>query len=88
LLAVALYPESARHLPVLVGTAAGSWAGGFVGISPGGGGVSEGIQMYILGKVLLFPTSVVFGVPVLFRVATLAAEGFWALVSLAMWRKK
>jgi uncharacterized membrane protein YbhN (UPF0104 family) len=87
LLAVALYPESRQHLPVLVGTAAGSWAGGFVGISPGGVGVSEGIQMYILG-LLHFPMSVIFGIPVLFRVSTLAAEGFWALVSLPMWRKK
>ncbi|HEY3379765.1 MAG TPA: hypothetical protein VGL77_20000 [Armatimonadota bacterium] len=88
LLACAIYPTAADHIPVLIGTAAGSWAAGFVGMSPGGLGLAEWVQKVILQESLHFPLEVALVLPVLFRLGTLLAEGAWALVSVVLWRAR
>lgn len=87
LLAIAIYPKAITAIPLLIGTAAGSWSAGFIGMTPGGAGVAEWVQNFILGGKLHFPATIGLILPVLFRVATLMAEGLWALAALFMRRK-
>jgi uncharacterized membrane protein YbhN (UPF0104 family) len=84
----AIYPAAIQHFPVLIGTAAGSWSAGFISMSPGGLGFAEWVQKYILQDSLAFPVGITLVLPILFRLATLLAEGLWALVSLFCWRRR
>ncbi|HEX2951969.1 MAG TPA: hypothetical protein VHV83_20740 [Armatimonadota bacterium] len=88
LLAWAIFPQAIHHVPVLVGTASGSWAAGFIGMSPGGIGLAEWVQNAILQGTLHFPKEIALILPVLFRLGTLVAEGSWALVAIFLWRKR
>lgn len=88
LLAWAIHPAAIKHVPVLVGTASGSWAAGFIGMSPGGAGIAEWIQNIVLEGALKFPERVALLLPIFFRLTTLLAEGLWALVAIPLWRKR
>ena len=87
LLAIAIYPKAAAAFPLLVATAAGSWSAGFIGMTPGGVGIAEFVQNFILRETLHFPQIIALMLPVLFRLATLLAEGVWALASIFMRRQ-
>lgn len=86
LLAWSVFPAALYHIPVLAGTAAGSWTVGFASMLPGGFGVMELMQKVILEGTLKFPTEVALVIPVFSRLWTLIAEGLWALVAVFLWR--
>lgn len=84
LLATAIYPKASSAFLLLVSTAAGSWSAGFIGLTPGGIGMAEWVQNIILRGTLHFNTIIALMLPVLFRMATLLAEGLWALAAIFM----
>ncbi|MHB9025870.1 MAG: hypothetical protein ACYC7E_17155 [Armatimonadota bacterium] len=89
-LACAVHPAAQDHPMVLVGTAAGSWAFGFVSFLPGGLGSMEWILKEALESLLHYPIAVALMLPVLLRVTTLFSEGLWALACVPMrlsWRQ-
>lgn len=86
LLAIAIYPQAASKFILLLSTAAGSWSAGFIGLTPGGLGMAEWVQKIILSNTLHFSTTIALMLPVLFRMATLLAEGIWALAAIFMRR--
>ena len=88
MLCAAVYTIPTQYLIPMIGIAPGSWAAGFVLLSPGGIGIAEGIQNFGLEKLLKLPFEIALIVPVLFRFSTLAAEGIWSLIGIPCWRGK
>ncbi len=86
MLAWSVYPPAATHIPVLAGTAAGSWTVGFISMLPGGVGVMELMQKVIMQQTLKFPVEVALVIPVFSRLWTLIAESLWALAAVFLWR--
>ena len=86
MLAWSVYPPAVTHIPVLAGTAAGSWTVGFISMLPGGVGVMELMQKVIMHDTLNFPVEVALVIPVFSRLWTLIAEGLWALAAVFLWR--
>ncbi len=84
LLVRAVYPPAWSHLLVLIGTGSFAWAAGFIGMSPGGLGLMEWVQKTILSDALHLPIAIALVLPALFRLATLIAEGLWALAAVFM----
>ena len=82
-LACALFPEAVRHAAILICTAGGSWSVGFILLSPGGVGLAEMVQKQVMQS-MQFPGAIALILPILFRVASLLAEGLWALASIPM----
>lgn len=80
LLACAVFPAASDHALALIGAAAGSWAGGFIGVSPGGLGVSEAVLVFCLTS-LHFPAAIGLALPFLARLWTLIGEALWALAA-------
>jgi uncharacterized membrane protein YbhN (UPF0104 family) len=85
LLVMAVYPKAAQDVVLLVSTAAGSWAAGFVIPAPGGVGVAEHVQRLAMQHAG-FREAVADVMPVIFRLTTLFTEGLWALAGIALWR--
>jgi len=85
LLAWAIYPPARSALLALIGMANASWAAGFLSMTPGGLGVSEGIQFLVLSKSLHFKHELALILPLSARVWSLAAEGLWALAALPLY---
>ena len=87
LLAWAIYPPARHALLALIGMANASWAAGFLSMTPGGLGVSEGIQFLVLSKSLRFEHELALILPLSARVWSLAAEGLWALAALPLYAR-
>jgi len=86
-LACALNPQASQYFAVLLGTAAGSWAIGFIASTPGGLGMTELTIQQILVS-LHFDKSVADILPLLLRFTTLIGEGIWALIAVVLWRSR
>lgn len=87
LLAVAITSQAWAHFPALISTACGTWAAGFILMTPGGVGTSEVLQRTMLEHLGFLPAETVI-IPVLARFGTLLCEGVWALACLALWRHR
>jgi uncharacterized membrane protein YbhN (UPF0104 family) len=85
LLLFAFTPKAANHLIALFGTAAGTWAVGFIIPSPGGLGITELSIRYVL-TTLHFDVSIADIFPLALRLLTLVGEGLWALAAWGLWR--
>jgi uncharacterized membrane protein YbhN (UPF0104 family) len=81
----AVHPPAAHDWLVLLGTGCGSYAFGFLAMTPGGLGIMEWVQKGVLAT-LGYPTALTLVLPVLARLFLLAAEGVWALIALTLWR--
>jgi hypothetical protein len=86
LIAMAVHPPLAARFLSLTGMGAGSWALGFIGMSPGGVGIMEGTQYLVLRQILATPYAQSTLIYVLIRLWTLIAEGLWALACSGLWR--
>ena len=72
------------NVPELLGTGPAAWCAGFLGMSPGGLGWSEEVQLTILSNVLHLEIALATVIPALFRLESLLAEGLWALAAVFM----
>lgn len=70
----------------LMGVAAGSWAVGFILLTPAGVGPAEIMQKLVLEGALRYPAEIAVVLPIVARLVTLAGEGIWSLISWLMWR--
>jgi len=87
LLAWAIYPPAKTAMPALIGMSNASWAAGFLSMTPGGLGVSEGVQYLVLSTALHFKRELALVLPLSARVWSLAAEGLWALAALPLYAR-
>jgi len=85
MLCASIYKISLEDFIPMIGIAPGSWAAGFVLLSPGGLGFAEWIQNFGINNILKVST-VALILPVLFRLSTLAAEGIWSLIGIPCWK--
>jgi hypothetical protein len=88
LLARAIFAELGSHLLLFTGLGAGSWALGFLGMSPGGAGIMEAVQMPVLTGLLHMPAVAALILVIELRLLSLLAEGLWALAVIPLWRAR
>ncbi len=85
LLLLAFTSQAASHVIALMGTAAGTWAVGFIIPSPGGLGITE-LSIRTVLQTLHFDVSIADIFPLMLRLLTLVGEGLWALAAWGLWQ--
>jgi hypothetical protein len=86
LLGASVFASLGGEVVRLIGLGAGSWALGFLGMSPGGAGIMEAVQLPVLTGMLSVSDITALFLVLQLRLLTLIGEGLWSLAAIPLWR--